>query len=122
MLSPALASEEVERRARSLFNRSRTGLPPADRLPTAAGRATPPPSRAAAPPPSRGDVLELRGWRRGWATLREAQARQLEMSRDRLDAHEAGLSSCLLELGQLLPGVGGLALFVPTQASPSYHP
>ena len=71
MLSPALASDDVERRARSLYNRSRT--------PTG-------------PPPSRDGALELRGWRRGWARLREAQAAQLEISRDRLDGMEAGLS------------------------------
>ena len=103
MLSPALASDDVERRARSLYNRSRT--------PTG-------------PPPSRARALELRGWRRGWARLREAQAAQLEISRDRLDAMEAGLSPHLLELGQLLPGVelgvellpgrGGLPLRTPT--------
>ena len=118
MLSPALASEDVERRARSLFNRSRptTRLPPAARPPPAA--ATPPAAagRASTAPPSRADVLELRGWRRGWAMLREAQAHQLEISRDRLDAMEPGLSSALLELGQLLPGVGGLTLFIPTTA------
>ena len=121
-LSPALASEEVERRARSLYNRSRTltSLPPAARLPPAASippAAGIPPAaagRATAAPPSRADVLELRGWRRDWSLLREAQANQLEMSRDRLDAMEPGLSAALLELGQLLPGVGGLTLFVPT--------
>lgn len=109
MLSPALASDDVERRARSLYNRSRT--------PTSL-------------PPSRAGALELRGWRRGWALLREAQAAQLEISRDRLDAMERGLSPLLLELGQLLPGVElgvellpgetGLPLRTPTvRAAPS---